>query len=144
MEEILNLLKERNTFLRQFYSINRTEMFRFEEGDFSRIEYFYKSRDNILDMISHLESELDGRLGVLEAGDDVPPDLKTQVRTELDFKDDVITQILDQDLEILAKIDGAKNKIIKELQEVAKVKNGLSGYHSEGATKKPKRTPRGI
>jgi hypothetical protein len=130
MEEILNLLKERNTFLRQFYSINRTEMFRFEEGDFSRIEYFYKSRDNILDMISHLESELDGRLGVLEAGNDVPAELKNQVRTELDFKDDVITQILDQDLEILAKIDGAKNKIIKELQEVAKVKNGLNGYHS--------------
>lgn len=139
MEEILGLLKERNTFLRQFYSINRTEMFRFEEGDFSRIEYFYKSRDNILDMISHLEKELDGRLGILEAADDVPKDLKTQIRTELDFKDNVITQILDQDLEILAKIDGAKNKIIKDLQEVAKVKNGLNGYHSDSAGKKQKR-----
>src|SRR4030095_1254495 len=108
MEEILNLLKERNSFLRQFYSINRTEMYRFEEGDFSRIEFFYKSRDNILDMISHLEGQLDSRLEILESSDDVPKDLKDQIRTELDFKESVITQILDQDLAILGKIDGAK------------------------------------
>ena len=139
MEEILNLLKERNSFLRQFYSINRTEMYRFDEGDFSRIEFFYKSRDNILDMISHLETELDGRLGILEATDDVSKDLKNQIRTELDFKDEVITQILGQDLEILSKIDGAKNRIIKELQDVAKVKIGLNGYHSDAPGKKQRR-----
>ncbi len=138
MDEILNLLKERNSFLKQFYTINKSEMFRFEEGDFSRIEYFYKSRDNILDMISHLEEQLDTQLGVLESSEDVPPTLKNQIRTELDFKDTVITQILSQDLEILGRIDTAKNKIIKELQEVAKVKNGLSGYHSEALSKKQK------
>jgi len=137
MDEILNLLKEINSFLKQFYTINKSELYRFEEGDFSRIEYFYKSRDNILDMISNIELKLDEKLGILEASEDVPKDLKNQIRSELDFKDSVITQILDQDLEILAKIDTAKSNIIKELQEVAKIKNGLSGYHS-GAGKHKK------
>ncbi len=138
MDEVLNILKERNSFLKQFYTINKSEMFRFEEGDFSRIEYFYKSRDNILDMISHLEQQLDAKLGILESSESVPAELKKHIRHELDFKDTVITEILDQDLEILSKIDGAKNKIIKDLQEVAKVKNGISGYHSEAVSKKQK------
>lgn len=113
-------------------------MFRFEEGDFSRIEYFYKSRDNILDMISHLEEQLDDKLGILESDKNLPKELKNQIRTELDFKDSVITEILDQDLEILSKIDSAKSKIIRELQEVAKTKNAIGGYHSESVSKKQK------
>src|SRR4051794_19087272 len=117
MDEVLNLLRERNSFLKQFYSINKSEMFRFEEGDFSRIEYFYKSRDNILDMISHLEKNLDDRLGALDDATSVSRDVKHQIRNELDFKDSMITEILNQDLEILSRIDTAKTKIIKDLQE---------------------------
>jgi hypothetical protein len=140
MDEILNILRERNSFLKQFYTINKSEMFRFEEGDFSRIEYFYKSRDSILDMISHLEEQLDDKLGVLDAKSEVPTEIKNKIRNELDFKDNVITEILDQDLEILGRIDNAKNKIIKDLQAVAKTKNALTGYHSESVSKKQKGT----
>jgi hypothetical protein len=54
--EIIDLLKEKNHYLKKFYTLNKAEIFRLGEGDFSRLDSFYQSRETILDMITHIEA----------------------------------------------------------------------------------------
>lgn len=133
MEEILTYLKEKNHYLKKFYTLNKAELFRFSDGDFSRVDYFYKSRDNMLDMIAHIEQLLEKELAKYKDTSVIPKESKKKIKDELDYKDSVINEILNQDLQILALIDAAKSNIIRELQEVNKTKAVASAYHSGGA-----------
>ncbi len=130
MEQIINLLKEKNHCLKKFYTLNKAELLRLSDGDFSRLDYFYQSRENILDLISHIEAKMEERLGVTEPTPGVSEQERQRVRNELSFKDDVVGQILDQDLQILSMIESAKTEIIKELQDVKRNKQVIGAYHS--------------
>jgi len=135
MDKILELLKERNTLLRKFYTLNKAEIFRLSEGDFSRLEYFYKSRDNILELIAHIEQ----KVNILSESIDknsLTSVHKNAVKSELNTKESVVNEILEQDLSILSYVDTEKSRIIKELGSVTKAKSAVSAYHSEGSNRK--------
>lgn len=136
MEHVLRVIQERNSYLRKFYTINKAELFRLSEGDFTRLEFFYKNRENLLDMISHLEGTIDTKLKIIPVGQSISAATKTAVKEELDFKDQIISEILRQDVEILAIIEKTKNQIIRDLQSVAKTKQAVGSYHSESITRK--------
>jgi hypothetical protein len=136
MEHVLKLIQERNSYLRKFYTINKAELFRLGEGDFTRLEFFYKNRENLLDMISHMESSIETKLKVIPVAQAISPTVKSEVREELDFKDQIISEILKQDVEILSIIEKTKNQIIKELQAVGKTKQAVGSYHSESILRK--------
>jgi hypothetical protein len=140
MENIINLLKEKNHFLKKFYTINKAEIIRLTDGDFSRLDYFYQSRENILDMITHIEARMEEKLGPSEAVAPVTDEARLKIRRELDFKDDVVNQILDQDLQILSFIETAKTDLIKELQDVKKNRQVIGSYHSGPQPNKRLRT----
>lgn len=140
MDSIINLLKEKNHFLKKFYTLNKAEIIRLSEGDFSRLDYFYQSRENILDMISYVESRMEETLGTSQQIGSVSDDERLRVRRELDFKDEVVNQILDQDLQILSFIETAKTDLIKELQDVKKKRDVIGSYHSSPQPNKRLRT----
>ena len=49
---------------------------------------------------------------------------------QLIFKELFVGKILDQDMQVLALIDDAKSKIIRELQDVRLAKKAMAGYKS--------------
>jgi len=130
MKEIVTLLKEKNHYLKKFYTINKAELLRLNGGDFSRLDYFYQSRENILDMISHIEAKLEKNIGGIVNVPGFTDDDRTNIRNELFVKDEVVGQILDQDLQILSMIEVAKTELIKELQEVRRHRQVIGAYHS--------------
>ncbi|MGE3972896.1 MAG: hypothetical protein AB7F59_00065 [Bdellovibrionales bacterium] len=136
MEQVLKLIKERNSYLRKFYTINKAELFRLNEGDFTRLEFFYKNRENLLEMVAHIERLIDQGIKATPVAQAIKPEMKTSMKEELDFKDQIITEILRQDVDILAIIESTKNQIIKELHGVSKTKQAVSSYHSESITRK--------
>jgi len=140
MENIIGLLREKNQFLKKFYTLNKAELLRLSEGDFSRLDIFYQSRETILDMITHVENRMEETLGVTAVVDPVSEEERLRIRRELDFKDDVVNEILDQDLQILSFIENAKTDIIKELQDVSKKRDVIGSYNSGSQPTKRLRT----
>ncbi len=140
MEEIIGLLKEKNNCLRKFYTLNKAEIFRFEAGDFNRVESFYNSRDNILDMISYVEKKIEQKMSTTTFAP-ATADLKNQIKSELDSKDKIISEILGQDLKILSLIDVAKSDLIKELQDVRKKKEVMGAYGPAMTARRSLRRP---
>lgn len=130
MLRIISLLNEKNHYLEKFYALNETELKNFSMGVFDHLEQFYQTREKILDILKYIDSEVDRAHGDLDYASAVASEDKRDIREALAIKDEYVTRIIEQDLEVLACIETAKNGIIRELQEVQKSRRGIGGYKS--------------
>ncbi len=130
MNRLMSLLKEKNHYLEKFANINELELMNFSEGDFENLEYFYQTREQILELIN----SIDGLIGEEEARVlgriQIPDEARLVITTLLNEKDQWVKQILAQDLLVLSHIDREKSQIINELRSVKKVKKVIHAYHS--------------
>lgn len=134
MLRIITLLDQKNHYLEKFYSANETELINFSAGQFDNLESFYQTREKILEMIKYLDSELD-KLPA-ETAVTLSAEQKQSVREALAIKDEYVSRILSQDLEILSCIESAKSEIIRELQEIRRTKKAVGSYKSHIQTRR--------
>ena len=130
MDTIVRLLKEKNHFLEKFFSLNERELKKYVEGNFDDLEYFYETRDKLLNIISFIDAKVDKANSALGASPTISAEQRHSLRTELAIKDRYADLIVKSDMEILSTIEAAKSRIIQELQEIKKGKKAISGYKS--------------
>lgn len=130
MTRIITLLNEKNHYLEKFYSLNEKELKNFLVSNFDGLEVFYSSREKILEIIKYIDSQIhiermkDDNVAVAEK-------FKAEIRQALAAKDQYVGKIIEQDLEILACIEAAKNEIIKELKNVKHSRKAVGGYKTK-------------
>lgn len=129
MENIINLLWDKNYHLQRFYEMNETELANFVEGQFDNLEQFYNSREAILDLIGCIDRLIDQAHHMISVSQ-VTQAHKEEVTKALNSKDDLVHRILSQDLQILSVLEAAKSNIIKELSQVKAARKAMSAYHS--------------
>ncbi len=127
MLRIITLLNQKNHYLEKFYALNETEILNFAQDDYSNLDQFYHTREQILKTIRYVDSEIDGASKLLT---DVSIELRKEISVNMEIKDQYVTRILAQDLEILSCIETAKSAIIRELQEIKRTKKAVGGYKS--------------
>lgn len=128
MLRIIELLNQKNHYLENFYTVNENEILNFAKNDFSQLENFYQTRERILETIRYIDSEIE----LVSADNTVgTADLKRQISQALAIKDEYVSRILSQDLEVLACIEAAKSGIIRELQDIKKTKKAVGSYKSK-------------
>jgi hypothetical protein len=130
MDTIVNLLKDKNYHLQKFFQLNEAELINFAENNFENLEVFYHSRETILDLVRCID-----RLIEAAASTETDPSLisdahKIEMMTEMNIKNDLVTRILAQDLQILSVIEQAKSNIIKELRQEREDLIEISGSSS--------------
>jgi len=128
MQKILDLLKERNTCFEKFKAINNAELIRIKSGDFNNIDIFYRSRENILNMVSNFEELIEKRVTVASPEGEIPREMKIDLMKVLREKDNLIKYILAQDLEIMSLIEEAKTQIIYDLRTLTTGRKALNAY----------------
>jgi hypothetical protein len=131
MNRIIELLNHKNHYLEKFYSLNEGQIILISKDDYSQLEEFYKGRESILEAIKYIDQQLDEAQN--EPMLDPYESEKREIATCLAIKEEYVSRILAQDLEILATIESAKSNIIRELQEVRKTKKAVQSYHSKQA-----------
>jgi hypothetical protein len=118
MDELIELFKEKNHFLKKFYLLNLKELENFNNNKFENLEFFYSQREKLIDIISYIKAKIEK----LSTNDELKNHMKNKDLKTIEENNNIIAKdILDQDSEILSHIENAKNLIIKELQ---KIKNG--------------------
>ncbi|RME14216.1 MAG: flagellar protein FliT [Bdellovibrio sp.] len=130
MERALEILEEKNKHLEKFYSLNESEMLNFANGNFDGLEDFYDAREGILEMIKRMDHMLEKENIENISPQEVSPVLKKRFLKALSYKNDLVTRILSQDLQILSYIESAKSKIISELAQVRAAKKAVGAYKS--------------
>lgn len=131
MTRIITLLNEKNHYLEKFYSLNEKELVHFLQGDFDGLEVFYSAREKILEIVKYLDAQIDvSHNREPDAAMRATSDDKRKIREALTIKDEYVSRILEQDLQVLACIESAKNTIIRELQDLKKGKKAVGGYRA--------------
>ncbi len=128
MVAIINLLNSKNHYLEKFYTLNEEHILRFHQGEIEFLEDFYDRREKILETIQYIDTRIEQEQSLV--GDSVSELDRKQIWEALTVKDEFVRRILDQDLEILAKMDEIKSNIIQELRGVGKNKNQLGKFKS--------------
>jgi hypothetical protein len=136
MDTIINLLKDKNYHLLKFYQLNETELLNFAEDNFDNLETFYQARETILDLIRCIDRLIDAASNAHENPKDISDQNKKEMIMCMAEKNEVVTKILSQDLQILSAIEQAKSNIIKELRQVQGAKKAVGAYKSGDARSK--------
>lgn len=128
MTRIITLLNEKNHYLEKFYSLNEGELVNFAQGQFDNLEHFYQTREKILAVLKYVDSELDKAQAAMDVNGNHSEDGRQQIKESLRIKDEYVARIIEQDIQVLACIEAAKNSIIKELQETRRARKAVGGY----------------
>lgn len=132
MNRIITLLNEKNHYLEKFYSLNETELANFAQGQFDNLERFYQTREHILGVLKYVDAQVVKAQDENEVlGTQVNSEARREIKEALAIKDEYVARIIEQDIQVLACIEMAKNSIIKELQEVRRNRKAVGGYKSK-------------
>ncbi len=129
MTRIVTLLNEKNHYLEKFYSLNEVELANFAQGQFDNLEHFYQTRERILEVLKYVDAQIEKAHDELQDQSVADQD-RRDVKQALAIKDEYVARIIEQDIQVLACIEMAKNSIIKELQQVRHGKKAVGGYKS--------------
>lgn len=130
MIRIITLLNEKNHYLEKFYSLNEVELVNFAQGEFDNLEYFYQTRERILDVLKYVDAQIEKAHDAVMSDNNVTSEDRRNIKEALDIKDEYVARIIEQDIQVLACIEMAKNSIIRELQDVRKSRKAVGGYKS--------------
>lgn len=131
MTRIITLLNEKNHYLEKFYSLNEVELANFAQGQFDNLEHFYQTRERILDVLKYVDAQIERAHGEVAQAGIIQEDHRREVKEALAIKDEYVARIIEQDIQVLACIEMAKNSIIRELQEVRRSRKAVGGYKSK-------------
>jgi len=127
MLRIITLLTQKNHYLEKFYSLNEKELLNFAESNFDNLDYFYQSREKILELIKYLDAEIEQTHQEDHLVEDSD---RREIRALLAVKEEYVSRIISQDLEILECIETTKSSIIRELQDLKKNRKAVGSYKS--------------
>ena len=130
MLRIISLLQEKNHYLEKFYALNETEIINFSLGKFDNLENFYNTRERILEILKYIDGQMELLNNEMADLNQFTLEDRRQVVESMRIKDEYVGRIIEQDLEVLAFIEAAKSNIIRELQDVRRVRKAVSGYKS--------------
>ena len=128
MTRIITLLDEKNHYLEKFFALTEVELANFAQGQFGNLESFYQTRERILDILKYVDAQIDKAQAELTYLGAIDEESRQAVKESLAIKDEYVSRIIEQDIQVLACIENAKNTIIKELQEVRQNRKAVSGY----------------
>lgn len=134
MDTIIELLTEKNNCLEKFFRLNEAELHNFSVGNFDHLEDFYAAREGVLEIIKRIDVLLDEENQSAAEISNVTDDFKKRILSLMDYKNELVTKILAQDLEILAAIETAKSNIIRELSESRMARKAIGAYKSGQTT----------
>ncbi len=126
MEILIDLMNRKNSFLEKFYTINEAELLNFSADDFGNLEPFYQCRENILRLIGRIDDLVEDHLKSIDTS--LPREIRLQIQSCLDKKDELAKKIVDQDLQIITAIEKKKSGIITELKSVQNTRRLHSAY----------------
>ncbi len=125
MQRLLELMDQKNHYLEKFYTINETHLVDFLKNRFEEINDFYNARENILEILKYIDQEI--RIVSHTATEESMHQVQ-KLRLSLSVKDTFVGKIIEQDIDILACIEAAKNSIIQELKDVRMGKKVIAAY----------------
>lgn len=126
---LIQLLEQKNHYLEKFLTLNELQLKLIEQTEIDTLDEFYQKREKILEIIQYIDAQI---TNAYQSHSDKDLNAEESTIQKLLFiKDEYVYRILDQDIQLLACIDQARQSIISELSEIQTAKKAIKGYHSK-------------
>lgn len=131
---LIQLLEQKNHYLEKFLTLNELQLKLIEQTEIDTLDEFYEKREKILEIIQYIDGQI---TNAYQSHTTHETNLEANnIQKLLFIKDEYVYRILDQDIQILACIDQARQSIISELSDIQTAKKAIKGYHSKSTTSK--------
>ena len=114
MSNILDLLKRKNFYLEKFLEESKKKRTSFKERHFENLRNFYEKREQILDNIQSIDKKISRICDDEDSGDLKLPQKNEIVQMLKKIRSNV-SEIVEEDLQIISYIENEKSKIIMEM-----------------------------
>lgn len=128
MTSIIDLLTEKNGLLEKFYKINEQALEKFLAGNFEGLEAFYEGREGLLTIIKKIDEKIESMNQIVIDKSQIDNAIKRVILSALEYKNELVSRILEQDLKLLSAIEMEKSSLIKELTQVRTARKAVSAY----------------
>ena len=131
MIRIVNLLEEKNEYLKKFHDLNEKELIKLADHNHENVENFYAAREGLLKMVSKIDEMIEDQIKLNEIDVTKAQGLiKKRIINAFSFKNEIVNVILSQDLQIISYIEQAKSELIQELSDVNKARSVMKSDRS--------------
>jgi hypothetical protein len=134
MNSIIDLLNEKNQHLEKFFRLNEAQLENLTCSNFNGLDAFYAQREGVLAIINKIDEMIERSNEIPLDSVDIDNAIKNEILTALNYKSELVSRILEQDLHILSAIEKEKSGIIKELTQVRAAKKAIGSYKSGGTS----------
>jgi hypothetical protein len=128
VEKLLMLLKEKNFYLEKFFEESEKERKSFKARKFENLQALYKTRESILLNIADIDEKITSvNLRKMELDEKT----KGELSGILENKKQIISKILDQDLQIISCVEKEKSSIINKISSLREGKMLINKYRQK-------------
>lgn len=131
---LIQLLEQKNHYLEKFLTLNELQLKLISQTEIDTLDEFYEKREKILEIIQYIDSQITN--AYQSHSEHEINQEETAIQKLLFIKDEYVYRILDQDIQILACIDQARQSILSELSDIQNAKKAIKGYHSKSTGNK--------
>lgn len=144
MEEVIYYLDLKNKYYEKFLSVTEKFLTQVQQDRWDNVDYFVDSRERILNIIRSYDfkiAELFQRVNVdstrLEGYGD-------RVKEILERREALGKKIMDQDLELIGKVEEVRSETIRDLKKTQETGQKLHSFASPSTSLKRGKAPKDI
>ena len=115
MSKVLNLLKEKNFYLEKFLEESKKKRGQFKARHFEDLQSLYEKREKILCNIQNIDKKIN-KICNNQASEVLNPPKKNEMIQVLKKIRYNVSDIMEEDLQIISCIESEKSKIIREIR----------------------------
>lgn len=126
MNQIIELLADRNLHLEKFYELTEDQLAEIASGNFDNLDFFYSQREGILDLVKCIDCLIQKEM----QDHDLGAEIRLAAVKLVKEKEMLVKKIVTQDLQVLELIEQLKSSLIRELATIKAGRKALNSYQS--------------
>ncbi len=141
MEEVIYYLELKNKYYEKFLSITEKFLSHVRQDQWENMDYFVDNRERILNIIRSYDFKIAELFHQIDMASTRLETYSNRVKELLERREALGKKIMDQDLELIGKIDEVRNDTIRELKQTQETGQKLHSFTSSvpnGRRKIPK------
>ena len=127
-EEVIYYLELKNQYYEKFFQMTKKFIQKAGANQWEGLDFFVENRERVLKIIQYFDNKISHVLEKLPTKVSADNASRERVREIMEERNEWGKHIVEQDLELLSKLEEVRNETIKELKKTQDLDSKISSY----------------
>ncbi len=138
MEEVIYYLELKNTYYEKFLSVTAKFLDQIQQERWENLDYFVDNRERILNIIRSYDFKISELFQQVDIDSNRLEAYSPRVKELLEKREALGKKIVDQDLELIGKMEDVRSETIRDLKRTQETGRKLQSFSTPASTKRGK------